>query len=119
MLTQLKEKALAGFELSADFIEGCADRQVGFATFCLQSSLDNAKKLRHSKSLNDIVNTEKEFLRGIQDQLTSLAKANTEALKSLGGSTKDYVTSIIKPADSATTSSAAAEAEKKIVRKAV
>jgi predicted lactoylglutathione lyase len=119
MLTQLKEKALAGFELSADFIEGCADRQVGFATFCLQSSLDNAKKLRHSKNLNDILNTEKEFLKGIQDQLTSLAKANTEALKSLGGSTKDYVASIIKPSEGASATSAAIEPDKKIVRKAV
>lgn len=114
MLTKLKEKALAGFELSADFIEGCADRQVGFATFCLQSSLENAKKLRHSKNLNDVLTTEKDFLKGIQEQLTSLAKANTEALKTLGGSTKDYVTSIIKSADSAIV-----EPEKKVARKAV
>jgi predicted lactoylglutathione lyase len=114
MLTKLKEKAIAGFELSADFIEGCADRQVGFATFCLQSSLENAKKLRHSKNLNDVLNTEKDFLKGIQEQLTSLTKANTEALKSLGGSTKDYVTSIIKSADSTII-----EPEKKVARKAV
>jgi hypothetical protein len=111
MLAKLKEKALAGFELSADFIEGCADRQVGFATFCLQSSLANAKKLRHSKSLNDVINAEKDYLKGLQEQLTALTKANTEALKTLGGSTKDYVTSIVKSADSA-------EPEKKVARKA-
>jgi hypothetical protein len=115
MLAKLKEKALAGFELSADFVEGCADRQVGFTTFCLQSSLENAKKLRHSKSLNDVLSAEKDYFKGIQDQLTSLAKANTEALKTLGGSTKDYVTSIIK-SDSAAVA-AQIEPEKKIIRK--
>ncbi len=101
MLAQVKKKALAGFTMSADFIEACADRQVGFATFCLQSSLENAKKLRTVKSFNDVVTSQKSYLKGLQEEFSSLATANTEALKTLGGSTKEYVTSIIKPASEA------------------
>jgi hypothetical protein len=119
MLSTVKEKALAGFNIGANFVEACADRQIGFATYYLQTSLENAKKLRHSKSLSDVVALEKDYLKGVQEQLTELAAANTEALKQLGSSTKEYVASIVKPAAASVESAIESDGEKKTVRKSV
>ncbi|HSB97009.1 MAG TPA: phasin family protein [Spongiibacteraceae bacterium] len=119
MLSTVKEKALAGFNIGANFVEACADRQIGFATYYLQSSLENAKKLRHSKSFSDVVALEKDYLKGMQEQLTELAAANTEALKKLGSSTKEYVSSIVKPPAASVEAAITPDSEKKIVRKSV
>jgi phasin protein len=100
MLANVKEKAVNGLGISADFIEACAERQINFATSYLQSSLENLKKLRHSKNLNDIINAEKDYIKGVQDQLSTLTMGHTEALKTFGNSAKDFVSSIVQPTSS-------------------
>ena len=86
MLNQVKEQLKSGVELGSQFIEGVTERNVKFTTSMLESSLENVKALRASKSLNDALTAQVGFLTGLQSQLVSLGTTNTTALKEFGES---------------------------------
>jgi len=86
MLKQVKEQLKTGVDLSSQFIEGVAERNVKFTTSLLESGLESAKALRASKSLNEALTAQVGFLTGLQSQLVSLGSVNTSALKEFGES---------------------------------
>ncbi len=86
MLKQVKEQLKSGVDLSSQFIEGVAERNVKFTTSILESGLESAKALRSSKSLNEALTAQVGFLTGLQSQLVSLGSVNTSALKEFGES---------------------------------
>lgn len=86
MLKEVKEQLKSGVDLSSQFVVGVAERNVKFTTSLLESSLESAKTLRASKSLNDALTAQVGFLTGLQSQLVSLGSSNTTALKELGES---------------------------------
>jgi len=86
MLKQVKEQLKSGVDMSSQFIEGMAERNVKFTTSLLESGLASAKQLRSSKSLNDALTSQVNFLTGLQSQLVSLGTTNTSALKEFGES---------------------------------
>ena len=86
MLKQMKEQLKTGVDLSTQFFEGMAERNVKFTTSMLESGLESAKALRSSKSINDAMTAQVGFLTGLQSQLVSLGTTNTTALKEFGES---------------------------------
>lgn len=86
MLKQVKDQLKSSVDLSSQFIEGVTERNVKFTTSLLESGLQSAKALRTSKSLNDALTSQVNFLTGLQSSLVALGTSNTTALKEFGES---------------------------------
>ena len=84
MLKQVKDQLKTTVDLSSQFLEGVTERNVKFTTSMLESGLQSAKAIRASKSLNDALNAQVNFITGLQSSLVSLGTSNTTALKEFG-----------------------------------
>lgn len=95
-LETVKDKLMSGVEFSNNLIDETIDRQVGFTTDLLNSSVASSKKLRSCKSVSEFVEVQKEYLKDVQSQVTALNTESTAKLKELRDSATELVTSAIK-----------------------
>ena len=83
MLNNIKDQLKTSVETSTRLMDECAERQVKFTSQMMESGLENAKKLRTAKTVNEAVETQMAFLNSMQGEIAELNKANTQALKEL------------------------------------
>ena len=97
MFDTLKEKLASSIEFSNNLIDETIERQVRFTTDMLNTSVESGKKLRGCKNLTDVIETQTEYLKSIQSQVTALNTESTSSLKDLRESASELVTNAMKP----------------------
>lgn len=95
MLETLKAKVKTTAGAATDMLDGCIERQVGFATSSLSGSLAAAKQLRESRSLHDVMTLQTSYLTEMQGKMMALGNANLAAMKDFG---KTALSQFKKPA---------------------
>ena len=96
MLSFLKDQFQASVALNTRLFDEGVERQVKFATEMMNIGVESGKQFRSCKNLADIVDAQKSYLESVKEEVTILNTGATAALKELGSSAKDTVTTVVQ-----------------------
>ncbi len=87
MFDTLKGKVKTAASAATSLVDGCVERQVGFATSSMAGGLSAAKQLRETRSLHDVMTLQTSYMTDMQSKVMALGSANFAAFKEFGTTT--------------------------------